>query len=209
MDDWCWKSDDIIPFVCELLDECDAFIGCMAWCTNRSVLEAMKGKNLGMVINHTRYKTPYYERFLAQKYSQTAYQPSGAMTVIKDYVPPFEGPYESLGQVRQAGEKHTFDSTESTRLMHCKFLVFGKMQRQSRYFWTADGSWNDNYGDLDGDVEVFVPYGIWLGSANFTEMSNKHEECGTYLTGKDSFEAPVDQWFRLYMADSVPLRFGS
>jgi len=209
MDDWHWKSQDIIPFVCELLDECDAFIGCVAWCTNRDVLKAMKGKNLGMVINHTRYQTPSYEGFLAQKYRQTAYRPQCKTTIIQDYSPPFEGPYESLGQVRQAGDQHSFDDSKQTRLMHCKFIVFGRMEVKSRYFTSKDGSWNDDYHHWDGDVEVFVPYGVWHGSANFTEMSNNHEECGTYLTGKDSLQGPVDQWFRLYMRDSTRLQIGS
>ena len=137
------------------------------------------------------------------------YQTQCDLTVIQDYYPPFEGPYESLGQVRQAGDEHYFDNNEQTRLMHCKFLVFGRIEVRSRYFYSHDGTWNEDYRQWNGDIEVFVPYGIWIGSANFTEMSTNHEECGTYLTGNDAFKDPIDQWFRLYMRNSTPLRIGS
>lgn len=206
-------TNDQIPLVCEMLDECDAFIACAAWCTHPSVLAAMCGKNIGTVINNTSYGNASYEEYLAGKYAASSFKsstPNGNFVFrgfdAGDLLADWQRPLPPLGQVRRAGDPHTFGGKERVRMMHSKYIVFGRVERISRYFSTSLGEWNPRYTETNGDLEAFVPYAAIVGSCNFTTASTENDECCVLVEGHQAVCQLLEQWFELYMMRSTEFK---
>ena len=165
----------------------------------------MEGKNLGIVVNNTDY-APGMKSFVKKSYRKMAYRTQAPVFI--EGLDPLSfldrrdlDHIEPLGQVRAAGDRHDFGSSDYGTLMHSKFLVFGDIQpaSKSKYFASLTGEYTD---DCDKDADIFVPYGYWTGSFNCTKKNNI--DSGTYIESHAAACQMLEQWFRLYHFQSVP-----
>lgn len=207
MEDVRFYGQNTIDVIEELVDQCDAFLGCVAWCTHPNLLRKMERKNLGMVINNTDYENDWFQNFLEEKYARMSFKSDTPIILRgfddRDLLDGWSKPLPELGQVLKVGEPHSFSTSSRTQMMHCKFLVFGKIERVSKYFATTSGEWNENYTSMDTDISAFVPYACWVGSCNLTAASTENDECGVIIRNQKVALQAIETWFELYMQRST------
>jgi hypothetical protein len=176
-----WFGGKVINGLCEVLDahleehrhSTPAAIGCVPWFTSRAVEDRLLKMSACCVVID---KGAWFPRRLAAATEKgfpntllpslefTTPNPEEDGTWIGPYTP---RPEHELGPIRVLGWR-----TDSHKpLLHAKILVLGEIA-EFRYDVP-------DYGD---HYEVhFVTKKVWVGSANWTEMSQSHLEVGVLL----------------------------
>lgn len=165
----CYRRD-IHEAVIEKVKLYDAFLGEVAWLSDYKVLNAMRGKCLGLVTQDRDIGDIVRDKY-GKMLSSTL--PETICGVI--------GKPVGIGEVRVAGTSHNIgkgwtDNKTDNYFMHNKVLVLGDMEAHSHYILGGEGPvhW------------VFRPRGFFTGSCNLTYQSRGHIENMVWIECEDS-----------------------
>ena len=193
------------------MDEGDIVYGCVAWLTDRDILNAMVGKTFGIVIQKNN-QLPDHVLHLYQEISHQSmilengyFEFDTLMNRISKQS--FFGDVRCIGFDSSSGGKKTNKKKKINIIkpfMHHKFLVFAKQHRmpdiESKHMQQQFGSENITVED----AEKITPYAVWTGSFNFTNNANESIENAVFIKDEKIAEAYTKEWANLYF-NSEPL----
>lgn len=167
--------------VVEKLDKFDAFLGEVAWLSDKDVTAAMRGKCLGMVTQNRPISSRLREQY------DNILCPRAPDTVVGICGRPLE-----LGEIRTHGTFHSwgggFQRGSKPYFMHRKVLVLGDWEAHSPFFMGGEG-----------DVHwVFRPKAVWSGSYNMTHASRRHCEHVTYVEDEEAAAGEAAAFWETY-----------
>lgn len=159
------------------INESDVIVGCVAWLTNKNIINALSNKVVQIVIQKEDFLRP-------------------DLTKRKDWTIHLKKLYGSLGTI----ERHDFvdglstsgcPTSEAVRCvgnynidkkiafprMHNKFIVFCKNK--------------DPNNDLNNHI---IPYAVWTGSFNFTDNSTYSIENALFIQDKKISTRYYQEW---------------
>lgn len=156
---------NIKQFLISKINKWPHFVAAMAWLTDFDILDAMKGKGLGIAIQKEDFLRPDMDMPNDwQILLRNAASPFGCMQRSEYGIncPAYRLGYNggSHGECRCVG---LADKEQQSRPnMHHKFIVFG---------------------DFEGtdDDRIFKPRAVWTGSYNFSVNATKSLENGVYI----------------------------
>ena len=198
---------DLEHYLIEHIRKADAVIGCIAWLTNKDILDALAEKDpVAIVVQKEDFLRPDlkggrgWPAELRRRYDR--------ITCSWDRydLPVSVGSLSSLGDpsiqsVRCVGN-YNRDKHPAFPRMHHKFIVLcRKGQETDRWKWQ----------DADGKIRTesrthpaLKPYAVWTGSLNFTENGSRSLENAVLIEKQRIVDAYVDEWSRI-TALSEPL----
>lgn len=196
------------------LNENDTYIiGCVAWLTDFDILDAMKGKSCGILVQKEDFLRPD-EWSASNNWKDTLrlkYQNTKCRTISDQHFMEFDFDsklneatrYHKMSQyaeIRCAG--HNTNNTQEKHytkpLMHNKFLVFGKLPIKK----TLDGD------VICEDAGPFEPMEVWTGSFNMSSNASHSLENVVLIKNKEVAIAYSKEWANLYF-DSEKLDWTS
>lgn len=146
----------------KLIKECDAIIGCVAWLKNHKILNAMESRDVSIIIQKEDYlnrDSVNYDSKLMDKYNK--------LKGIKLINITKQSMYDNeiiVSNVESTSHDHAIHvlgvcgGDKHTARMHNKFVLFCKYENNKR-----------------------IPYAVWTGSYNFTNMANLSMENAVVL----------------------------
>lgn len=144
---------DIEDRLVEAIEAADAVVGCVAWLTNKRVLQALAQKdNVQIVVQKEdflrpdMFALPDYKREIRQLYDQLEFNDRYYLKVGFAVQLNIQTPY--IEPVRCAGN-YNRDKSPAFPRMHHKFIVLCEEQGE-------------------GENMELCPYAVWTGSFNFT-----------------------------------------
>jgi hypothetical protein len=167
------------------IQESDAVFGAVAWLTNFNILEALRDKEVALVIQKEDFLRPDINNEYSAKWKEKlriAYANLGSNYLGMYY---FED--NIMSRLSYGSEEATYGWAESIRCagnynnnrnqtkpkMHNKFLVFAKLKKKFI---------DEDYDEYNFKIE---PYAVWTGSFNFTQNANFSLENAIYIKDKD------------------------
>lgn len=190
------------------IQQADAVLGCVAWLTSESILDALAEKDPVAIIvqkedflrpdvdSKRGWATDLRRRYDRLRCSWERHQMPGLVSSLS-----YAGD-TAIQPVRCVGN-HNRDKLPAFPRMHHKFVVLCTIQSHR----TWDFVWNDATQSLEeGSITTSAlhPYAIWTGSFNFTENGNRSLENALLLTHPDIVQAYTEEWARI-QALSEPL----
>ena len=161
---------DHARLLCDEIGKSQVVIGCVAWLTNNDVLNALQGREVGIIVQKEDWLRPDSADWSRQK---QRYQ-YVLLTGIKDKFA-FGGGYNYCGApdmdaIMCCGILGT--QQQMAARMHHKFLVFG------HYVTTEELVPGGNeYGEPDTiEMTTFHPQAVWTGSFNITHNATQSLE---------------------------------
>lgn len=203
----------------EYIEQADIVVGCAAWLTSRSVLEALAQKSgVSIVVQKEDFLRP-------DDYSYRKDTWKAALRRWYDAIPGTISRYdESLNGTAAHGLSYAHapeidaircfgvnDHSKQRPLMHHKFMVFCKETE-----WIAEDSeecdcnvdWTEYIESChicDPDkVTTFHPYAVWTGSYNPTTNATRSMENAIYILDEDTAYSYFYEWSRI-LSLSEPL----
>lgn len=165
----------------ELVHAHDAFLAETAWISDREVLDAMRGKCLGLITQNRPISArimAQYARILCPLPVQTIEGVHGATHALGDVR--LDGTFHSWSGGFSGGGPHSF--------MHRKVLIFGDLEARSPYF--AGGTGPEHW--------VFRPRVLWTGSYNITHAARRHREHVVYVEDPALARAEAAEFWHAY-----------
>lgn len=183
-------TKDLARHACEWIAGADAVVGCMAWLTEPTILEALRTKmGVSLLVQKEDWLRP--DIHWSQAEQRVAY----------DKLPGLSRDTHSRGiscassdpcpeAVRVVG--NCFADKRVSPRMHHKFVLFGKLDRSR---------------DVDDGFE-FCPYAVWMGSFNWTKNGGMSFEDAIVLTDPTVVTALYEEYIQLLVL-SEPLDWES
>ena len=169
------------------INNADAVIGCVAWLTSKTIIEALSHKNpVSLVVQKEDFLRPDigsrdgWATELRRRYDKLRCTWGRfSMPGIVSWLSTFSDP--SIQPIRCVGN-HNRDKNPAFPRMHHKFIVLCRTVVSKE----------------DEDTEFHLePYAVWTGSFNFTENGTRSLENALLITEKDIIDAYVDEWARI------------
>jgi hypothetical protein len=198
---------DIEQHLLRHISEADAIVGCIAWLTNRRILEALaKLSNVAIVVQKEdflrpdlnsgdRWREQLRKMYTRLRCSFTRYDFPGLVSNLSVASDP------TMDSVRCVGN-YNRDKSPAFPRMHHKFIVFCRLDKRSERGTVYDETGNET--EQEFIVSYLEPYAVWTGSFNFTENAVKSLENSLYITDPTIVQAYYDEWSRIE-AISEPL----
>lgn len=193
----------------ELIKRWPAFTGAVAWLNNFNVLDAMKGKSLGIVVQKEDVLRPDddksgdWGRKLRTKLEATymfgTELRGNLLTVYRDCRLSDMGPMSAMVGTVCVGINEAPGDRNSRPNMHNKFLVFGDFVRRAR---TSEDEANDlplPSEGVDNFYDVFKPRAVWTGSYNISNNANRSLENGVYIEDERVALMYYKQWGEIFL----------
>ncbi|MEI7487550.1 MAG: hypothetical protein WCJ72_09105 [Chryseobacterium sp.] len=191
------------------IDQASYVYGCVAWLTNFKILNALQNtKNVGIVVQKEDFLRP-----------DTSFNSKSG----KDWKTDLRKAYTSLpGSNRQLGDKddirhawHQIDELSDHKLdaglRKISYLNFSHSWdwQPVRCMGNYNREKNPAFPRMHNKFLIFcnekhTPYGVWTGSCNLSENSNKSLENAIYLEGKEAVWAYFNEFQQIF-ALSEPL----
>jgi hypothetical protein len=180
------------------MSEADLVVGCMAWMTNRAVLECLAKRPYGcqIVVQKEDFLRPgLVERNELQRLYGALDCPDRFALPLMTASGPSELSYcgdPSCDSVRVMGICHR--KGENGPRMHHKFLVF--CRRVARV--------TENPDEFESYPDSFEPYAVWTGSFNATENATRSRENAVYIRSEPIARHYCAEWTRtLALSESL------
>lgn len=180
-------------------------LGCVAWLTDFNILDAMKNKSCGILIQKEDFLRPDkpdipndWKNILRTKYENTTLADIHTQFCFRFE---FESKLDDtmgctkksrMGEIRCSGHnpKYNLNQKHYTKpLMHNKFLVLGEMKDFCGY-------------------TAFIPKEVWTGSFNMSSNANHSLENVVLIKNEEVAIAYTKEWANLYL-DSESLDWKS
>ena len=173
----------------------DAVVGCVAWLTNKNILNALKKVKYGVsiIVQKEDFLRPDCDDIpkLKEMYDDikgiswycgftVAFEctPNPGLINCASYQNHYDDPVRCMGN-------HNKDIKPAFPRMHNKFIVFGKIIKQKRW---CD---KEEYGD---HVDTFQAFSVWSGSYNFTHNSANSLENGIMINNSLIANQYLNTW---------------
>lgn len=180
---------DLAPRLIQHIAEADIVLGCVAWLTHNDILEALRPKDVAIVVQKedflrpdllagTDWKTKLRNKYGALSCGLDRYAFSNMIGHLSTSSDP------SLDAVRCVGN-YNRDKNPAFPRMHNKFLVFARKVRSD-------------------DIDTVAPYAVWTGSFNLTYNATASLENALYITDSNIVKAYFNEYGQI-MAISEPL----
>lgn len=171
------------------ITEADIVLGCVAWLTHNDILDALRPKDVAIVVQKEDFLRPDlstgadWKAQLRKKYNALSFGLDRyAFSNMIGHLSTSSDP--SLDAVRCVGN-YNCDKEPAFPRMHNKFLVFARR--------------------VEGDeILTVVPYAVWTGSFNLTRNASASLENALYITDPDIVKAYFNEYGQI-MAISEPL----
>jgi PLD-like domain len=179
------------------IKEADVVVGCVAWLTNKKIINALKEVKYGVQIivqkedflrpdAKTFDKMNLYEDYksigiceLGHNYGNDGVRTNSIIDELNT-----SSVLNITNAIRCVGN-YNIDKKIAWPRMHNKFLIFCKKE--------------SSYDDNDGyEYEHLMPYAVWTGSLNLTETSMKSFENAVLIKNKEICEAYVNEWGQIF-----------
>lgn len=195
--------DQLQARLIEYIHQADAVVGCVAWLTSETILSALSEKAMvSLLIQKEDFLRPDLENRgsswkskLREMYGSLPSSDIDRISINGQIVNQlsYASGYSPIDPIRCVG----FAGKESARpRMHHKFLVFCRIEATS-----ADAS--EMWWESDNHPEL-VPYAVWTGSFNFTQMAANSLENAVYIGDARAAEQFYQEWEYVF-ALSEPL----
>ena len=197
-DGCCVFFDDLQGHLIDHIQRAEAVVGCVAWLTSFSILDALSYKRASIIVQKEDFLRPdtgftgkTWKSKLRAAYDNIRgfgerYDLNG--TVIADMSTSSD---TNIQGVRCVGN-HNTDKVPAFPRMHHKFMVFCKK----------------GPGDMFNEGPALLPYAVWTGSFNFTHNATRSFENAVYLTDSAIVQAFFHEW-EFITAVSEPLNWNS
>lgn len=221
----------------EHIKKADAVFGCVAWLTSEPILQALKGKQVAIVVQKEDFLRPDGDvnrwRQKLQKLYGDLHRGMSRQDVpgVAELCHGFgEAGLSYCGDPGSSSEaaircvgNHNADKSPAFPRSHHKFVVFGRyvpLLGAGDLANTYRRRWDDESQSEDGALEGGVPgeppsqarvlqlYGVWTGSFNFTANASNSFENAVYLEDKSIVRAFTREFAQVF-ALSEPLDWES
>jgi phosphatidylserine/phosphatidylglycerophosphate/cardiolipin synthase-like enzyme len=172
------------------ISEADAVVGCVAWLTNRNILDALANVDSGVSIVVQKedflrpdysHESSYKERLRQQYERLRPVNPSWECQIEKRALDLGEvSPGYVDISIRCVGHLKESNAFAMPR-MHHKFLVFCESIDKHEDFWNLK------------------PYAVWTGSFNMTDNATKSNENGIFIKNQKIAKSYFMEWFDMLM----------
>ena len=186
-------------------------IGCVAWLTNKKILEALSLKQfVSIVIQKEDFLRPdtgvwsgkklrsLYEKLPpGVSYNCSNLSWSGNILDCLNYNYAWQSE-----PIRWVGNFNT-DKKPAFPRMHNKFLVFCDIEVNTCTYQDLDENGNP-FQFQEDDGFIVIPKAVWTGSFNLTDNATKSLENAVYLTDCDIVHAYYDEWEYIFaLSESI------
>lgn len=189
---------DIENIVCEKISKADVVIGCVAWLTNKHIIDSLRKVKHGVSIivqkedflrpdTKTNTKQNLYDAYTSIKPYVVGLQKQVKTNTIVDTLSTNSISDSNTSAIRCVGN-YNVDKKISWPRMHNKFLIFCK------------------HRENDEDGYTIKPYAVWTGSLNMTETSMRSFENGVCIKNRQITKAYLNEWAQIF-ALSEPLNW--
>lgn len=190
------------PSLIQILNKWSAVIGCVAWMTDFDVLDAMKAKSLGLLIQKEDFLRPELDKNLGDKRWISTLR--GKYDRMSAYGIHYRSTYDFIylhfntviGSIEIAtgrealGETLCFGIPGRDHLsrpnMHDKFLVFGVVEEVVV----------DDEGYTRSE---FKPKAVWTGSFNLSKNASRSIDNAVYIEDERIAQVYYNEWAGLYL----------
>jgi len=179
------------------INEAEAVLGCVAWLTNKAILDALAKKELvALVVQKEDFLRPDLRS--GRNWNAQLRKRYDLLTCTWDryFLPGLVSSLSVAGDgtmypVRCVGN-YNRDKSPAFPRMHHKFVVLCRKIGDMSAYYDLD-VW-DETGASRPHLE---PYAVWTGSFNFTENGVRSLENAIYSTDLAIVEAYTDEWARI------------
>ncbi len=208
--------DDLVPQLCQLIKTYPVVVGCVAWLSNRTVLEALaeakshcsfivqkeaylKDSAVGTKQDKWGLGTKLHHLYSELKGIKIRRDLQGQSEVSNCFLPSALDSTRSTDEtddpVRCVGVIDSAKSRGMMSKMHHKFLVFGE--------------WEGGEDEGEGEGHRYLsPKAVWTGSFNLTETACKSLENATILRDPIIARAYYHEWAHVWsLSESCNYRF--
>jgi len=158
---------DHARLLCDEIGKWPVVIGCVAWLTHSAILDALRGREVGIIVQKEDWLRPDSDDWTMQKQRYqyellTGVQDKHAFgTGYNQCGAPDMDPVMCCGMLN--------NQSAAAARMHHKFLIFGHLvEREHR----IEG--REEWGDIE--YSEFVPQAVWTGSFNMTHNATRSLE---------------------------------
>lgn len=181
--------DNIFDNLSRTIPQYPAVVGCMAWLTDFDILDLLKGKVYGIVVQKEEFlrsQNTRRDQILREKYINT--MPNGEFLNLTD----MHAQHYRIRKIREPiivtsirclGYGMDENSSGFRPFMHNKFLIFGEMT----------GSFHHNA------PPYFEPIAVWTGSLNITNNGRKNMENVTFIQDPTVAKNYYNQWGDIFL----------
>lgn len=194
---------DLEHHLLEYIREADVVIGCVAWLTSETILQALAlKKHVSIIVQKEDFlrpdiaSRPNWSRRLCDLYSKLPsfdrYNLSGLVSSLDTCGDP------TLDAVRCVGNYNSEKKPAFPRSHH-KFVLFCELLNHSWMDEEYEGKEPEMY-----DIDYIQPYAVWTGSFNFTSTAGRSFENAIVLKDQDIINAFYQEYSQI-VALSEPL----
>ena len=174
----------------EHIRESQVVMGCVAWLTSESIIEALSSKDTAIVVQKEDFLRPDLEArggwpqrlrelYRTLKCDLDRYAFPGLISNLSVCGDPSIEPIRCVGN-------HNKDKAAAFPRSHHKFVVFGKIVRVAP---TPERAYA---------VTHVVPYAVWTGSYNFTKNAGSSFENAVYIDDLSVVRAYVKEFSQVF-----------
>ena len=169
------------------ISESDAVLGCVAWLTSFTILDALAKKHTSIIVQKEDFLRPdmnasgTWKYDLREKYNKLkCWIDRNELT--DGYIYGINAD-QSISPIRCVGN-HNKDRKPAFPRMHNKFLIFCKV-KETRHICN---------GHIDFLERKIVPYAVWTGSFNLTLNATNSLENAVVLRQDEFVNAYYEEW---------------
>jgi len=180
---------DLESCLIRYITEADAILGCVAWLTNKAILQALAEKDpVALVVQKEDFLRPdigsgkNWARELRRRYDtlkctwERFELPGNIVSGLSNMHATDISPVRCMGN-------YNHDRLSAFPRMHHKFAIFCRIELHKKWGYNE---WHE--------VRSLSPYGVWTGSFNFTENGGRSLENALYITHPEIVNAYLDEW---------------
>jgi hypothetical protein len=158
----------------EQINKHDFIVGCVAWLTSVSILEALQSKKVQFIVQQEDWLRPDSDEWSMSRQRSLYKNLKGIENIVADasWCACFD-----IQPIRLSGKPK--NKQRSNARMHHKFVLFGKE--------TED--WGASSFDL-----------VWTGSYNFTANATKSLENGLFIKSEEVVKAYYQEWRQVLLS---------
>lgn len=182
--------------LCQMIVRYPVVVGCVAWLTSFNVLDALRGREVSLIVQKEDWLRPDAYQQLDWKAGMRARY--GALSGISNkyafghgyntHSEPSYEPVRCAGILNQGGQKN------ATPRMHHKFFVFGRYITKTAPVPAGVLLNDDDDLDYDRDYQVFVPEAVWTGSYNPTMNGTRSLENALIVHDPEIARVYSEEW---------------